>query len=168
MSMNRRFIITEEEKKSIRGQYFFEQSDSSREEKRFCHKGNTKNLDEIVGDDEAEDYIEGVQLRKSGIKGLTDVLELLKTARLHPKITDGGEDLAFKLVNNLKTYKPYNYFDETKKECNRAMDKIVELYKEDKHGEELVKDIEKVFEMDHVSNRAKEYIKHGLAMIKGE
>lgn len=168
MSMNRRFIITEEEKKSIRGQYFFEQSNSSREEKRFCHKGNTKNLDEIVGDDEAEDYIEGVQLRKSGIKGLTDVLELLKTARLHPKITDGGEDLAFKLVNNLKTYKPYNYFDETKKECNRAMDKIVELYKEDKHGEELVKDIEKVFEMDHVSNRAKEYIKHGLAMIKGE
>lgn len=168
MSMNRRFIITEEEKKSIRGQYFFEQSDSSKEEKRFCHKGNTKNLDEIVGDDEAEDYIDGVQLRKSGIKGLTDVLELLKTARLHPKITDGGEDLAFKLVNNLKTYKPYNYFDETKKECNRAMDKIVELYKEDKHGEELVKDIEKVFEMEHVSNRAKEYIKHGLAMIKGE
>jgi hypothetical protein len=168
MSMNRRFILTEEEKKSIRQQYFFEQSESSKEERRFCHKGNTKNLDEIVGGDDAEDYIEGVQLRKSGVNALTDVLELLKTARLHPKITDGGEDLAFKLVNNLKTYKPYNYFDETKKECNRAMDKIVELYKENKHGEELVKDIEKVFEMDHVSNRAKEYIKHGLAMIKGD
>lgn len=166
--MNRRFIITEDEKKSIRGQYFFEQQTTKSEEKRFCHKGNTKKLEEIVGDGDAEDYIEGVQLRGNGVNGLTDVLELLKTARLHPKITDGGEDLAFKLVNNLKTYKPYNYFDETKKECNRALDKIIELYKENKHGEELVKDIEKVFEMDHVSARAKEYIKHGLAMIKGE
>jgi len=165
--MNRRFIITEEEKKSIRGQYFFEQSSAKSDQKRFCHKGNTKSLEEIVGDGEAEDYIEGVQLRRNGINGLTDILELLKTARLHPKITDGGMDLASKLVNNLKTYKPYNYFDETKKECNRAMDKIIELYKENKHGEELVKDIEKVFKMDHVSDRAKEYMKHGLAMIKG-
>jgi hypothetical protein len=166
--MNRRFILTEEEKKSIRGQYFFEQSSAKSDQKRFCHKGNTKSLEEIVGDGEAEDYIEGVQLRRNGINGLTDILELLKTARLHPKITDGGMDLASKLVNNLKTYKPYNYFDETKKECNRAMDKIIELYKENKHGEELVKDIEKVFEMDHVSDRAKEYIKHGLSMIKGD
>ena len=165
--MNRRFILTEEEKKSIREQYFFEQSSSKSEQKRFCHKGNTKTLEEIVGDGEAEDYIEGVQLRKNGVNALTDILELLKTARLHPKISDGGMDLASKLVNNLKTYKPYNYFDETKKECNRSMDKIIELYKENKHGEELVKDIERVFEMDHVSDRAKEYMKHGLAMIKG-
>jgi hypothetical protein len=166
--MNRRFTITEEEKKSIRSQYFFEQSTPKSEEKRFCHKGNTKTLEEIVGDGEAEDYIEGVQLRKNGVNGLTDILELLKTARLHPKITDEGMDLASRLVNNLKTYKPYNYFDETKKECNRSIDKIIELYKENKHGEELVKDIEKVFEMDHVSARAKEYIKHGLAIIKGQ
>lgn len=124
-------------------------------------------MEEIVGDGEAEDYIEGVQLRNNGVNGLVDILELLKTARLHRNITDGGMDLVTKLVNNLKTYKPYNYFDETKKECNRAMDKIIELYKENKHGEELVKDIEKVFEMDHVSDRAKEYIKHGLDMIKG-
>lgn len=165
--MNRRFILTEEERKNIRSQYFFEQSTSKSEEKRFCHKGNTKTLEEIVGDGEAEDYIEGVQLRKNGVNALTDILELLKTARLHPKISDGGMDLASKLVNNLKTYKPYNYFDETKKECNRSMDKIIELYKENKHGEELVKDIERVFEMDHVSDRAKEYMKHGLAMIKG-
>ena len=168
MNMNRRFILTEEERKNIRGQYFFEQSTSKSEEKRFCHKGNTKTLEEIVGDGEAEDYIEGVQLRKNGVNALTDILELLKTARLHPKISDGGMDLASKLVNNLKTYKPYNYFDETKKECNRSMDKIIELYKENKHGEELVKDIEKVFEMDHVSDRSKEYMKHGLSMIKGE
>jgi hypothetical protein len=165
--MNRRFTITEEEKKSIRNQYFFEQSTPKSEEKRFCHKGNTKTLEEIVGDGEAEDYIEGVQLRKGGVNALTDILELLKTARMHPKITDGGMDLASKLVNNLKTYKPYNYFDETKKECNRSIDKIIELYKENKHGEELVKDIEKVFEMDHVSPRAKEYIKYGIDIIKG-
>jgi len=168
-SMERRFFLTEQERESIRKQYFFEQDSSSKnEEKRFCHKGNTKILDEIVGDMDGEDYIEGVKLRKSGVNGLTDTLELLKTLRLHPKITDGGEDLAFKLVNNLKSYKPYNYFDETKKQCNRAMDKIIELYKENEHGEELVKDIEKVFGLQHVSNRAKEYIKHGLAMIKGE
>lgn len=164
--MNRRFVLTEEEKKNIRSQYFFESP--TNEDKRFCHKGNVKTLEEIMGDDEGEDYIEGVKLRNAGVNGMADILELLKTARLHPKITDGGEDLAFKLVNNLKTYKPYNYFDETKKECNRAMDKIIELYKENKHGEELVKDIEKVFELEHVSARAKEFLKHGLAMIKGE
>lgn len=164
--MNRRFIVTEEEKKKIRSQYFFE--NSKQEDKRFCHKGNVKSLEEIVGDEEGEEYIQGVKLRNNGVNGLTDILELMKTARLHPNITDGGEDLAFKLVNNLKTYKPYNYFDETKQECNRAMDKIIELYKENKHGEELVKDIEKVFLMDHISARAKEFMKHGLSMIKGE
>lgn len=165
--MNRRFIISEEEKKSIRQKYFFEQSTKS-EEKRFCHKGNTKSLEEIIGPGEAEDYIEGIQLRPSGVNGLTDVLELLKAARLQKNITDGGMHLVTKLVNNLKTYKPYNYFDETKKECTRAMDKIIELYKENKHGEELVQDIEKVFEMDHVDGRAKEYIKHALDIIKGD
>lgn len=166
--MERRFTLTEEEKKNIRKQYFFEQSESSEGRKLFCHKGNTKQLEEIMGDEEGEDYIEGVKLRKSGVHGLTDTLELLKTLHLHPKISDGGIDLANRLVNNLKTYKPYNYFDETKKECNRAMDKIIELYKENEHGEELVKDIEKVFQIKHVSDRAKEFMKHGLSMIKGE
>ena len=141
--MERRFIVTEEEKKNIRKQYFFEQS-TEKTEKRFCHKGNTKSLEDIMGPENAEDYIEGVRLRNSGVRGLTDTLELLKTIHLHPNISDGGMDLANKLVSNLQTYKPYNYFDETKKECNRAMDKIIELYKENEHGEELVKDIETV------------------------
>ena len=48
------------------------------------------------------------------------------------------------------------------------MDKIIELYKENEHGEELVKDIEKVQGMQHVSARAKEFLKHGLNMIKGQ
>ena len=165
--MGKQFILTEEEKKNIRNFYFFEQSEKS-EEKRFCHKGNTKSLEEIVGDLEGEDYIEGVKLRKNGVNGLVDMLELLKTSRLHPQITDGGENLAFTVMNCLKAYKPYNYFEETTKSCNRSMDKIIELYKENKHGEELVKDIEKVYEMDHLSARAKEFLKHGLGMIKGE
>ena len=71
-------------------------------------------------------------------------------------------------MNHLKEFKPYNYFDETKKECNKAMDKIIELYKENEYGEELVKDIEKVYALSNVSQRAKEFLKHGLAMIKGE
>jgi 5,10-methylene-tetrahydrofolate dehydrogenase/methenyl tetrahydrofolate cyclohydrolase len=70
-------------------------------------------------------------------------------------------------MNNIKTFKPYNYFDETKKECNKAMDKIIELYKENESGEELVKHIEKVNAMNHVSPRAKEFLKHGISMIKG-
>jgi hypothetical protein len=47
------------------------------------------------------------------------------------------------------------------------MDKIIELYKEDEHGEELVKDIENVYGMAHVSARANEFLKHGMDMIKG-
>jgi hypothetical protein len=97
-----------------------------------------------------------------------DKLELLKTLRLHPKVSDGGEHLASEIMNHLKGFKPYNYFDETKKECGSAMDKIIELYKENEHGEELVKDIENVYRMQHVSPRAKEFLKHGMGMIKGQ
>lgn len=162
-----KFQITEEEKKEIRKNYFFEQSEK-KGDRKFCHSGNVKSLEEIVGGDDADDYIEGVKLRKGGINGMIDRLELLKTLRLHPKVSDGGEHLAFEIMNNLKTYKPYNYFDEARKECGSAMDKIIELYKENEHGEELVKDIEKVYGMSHVSPRAKEFLKHGMGMIKGQ
>jgi len=165
--MSKRFVLTEEEKDSIKKMYMIEQSEQ-KDDRKFCHGGNVKSLEDIVGSDELEDYIEGVQLRKNGINGLTDRLELLKTLRLHPTVTDGGEHLAFAIMNHLKDFKPYNYFDETKKECNKAMDKIIELYKENEHGEELVKDIEKVYAMSHVSARAKEFLKHGLGMIKGQ
>jgi hypothetical protein len=161
----KRFIVTEEEKQDIRKKYFFEQSEKT-EERNFCHKGNTKTLEEIMGDDDAEDYIKGVKLRKSGVKGLTDKLELLKTLRLHEPISDRGEHLAFDVMSHLDSFKPYNYFDETTKECNRAMDKIIELYKEDKHGEELVKDIEKIYDSEHLSPRAKEFMKKSIDIIK--
>ena len=163
----KRFTITESEIDSIKKLYMIEQSEE-KDDRKFCHGGNVKTLEEIVGDDEMEDYIEGVTIRKNGMNGLIDRLELLKTLRLHPKVSDGGEHLASEIMNNLKVYKPYNYFDETKKECNKAMDKIIELYKENESGEELVKDIEKVYAMNHVSARAKEFLKHGISMIKGQ
>ena len=165
--MKKGFKITESEKNEIKKLYINEESEV-KDERKFCHSGNVKTLDEIVGDDEYDDYIEGVKIRKNGINGLIDRLELLKTLRLHPKISDGGEHLAYEVMNNLKAYKPYNYFEESKKECNRAMDKIIELYKENEHGEELVKDIEKIYGSHHVSPRAKEFMKHTMGMIKGQ
>jgi hypothetical protein len=166
--MGTKFIITEQEKEEIKKLYLIEQSENKKDDRKFCHGGNTKSLEEIVGGDEMEDYIEGVQIRPNGVNGLVDKLELLKTLRIHPKVSDGGEHLASEIMNHLKTFKPYNYFDETKNECNSAMDKIIELYKENEHGEELVKDIEKVYAMQHVSPRAKEFLKHGIGMIKGQ
>jgi len=168
----KKFVITEEEKKQIRKNYFFEQNSS--EDKKFCHSGNVKSLNDIVGDDDVSDYVDGVKLRKNGLGGIIDRLELMKSLRLLDKISDGGEHLAFEVMNNLKSFKPYNYFDETKNECNKAMDKIIELYKENEHGDELVKDIEKVLALqsrnDEItpSPRTKEYLKRCLMLIKGK
>ena len=163
--MSKRFIVSEQEKNTIRKMYLIEEP---KDDRKFCHSGNVKTLEEIIGGDEAEDYIEGVKLRKGGINGLADRLELLKTMRLHPNITDGGEHLASEVMNSLKEFKPYNFFDENRKECTRAMDKIIELYKESEHGDELVKDIEKVYASQSHSPRAKEFMKHALSMIKGQ
>ena len=165
--MGKRFQLTESEIESIKKLYLIEQSEE-KDDKKFCHGGNVKTLEEIVGDDNTEDYIQGVKIRPTGVNGLVDRLELMKTLRLHPRVSDGGEHLAHDIMNHLKSFKPYNYFDETKKECGSAMDKIIELYKENEHGEELVKDIEKVYAMQHISPRAKEFLKHGLGMIKGQ
>ena len=164
--MGKRFQVTESDKETIKKLYLTEQSDEK--DKTFCHGGNIKSLEEIVGSDDIEDYIDGVQIRQNGVNGLVDKMELLKTLRLHPRVSDGGEHLANDIMNHIKTFKPYNYFDENKKECGSAMDKIIELYKENEHGEELVKDIEKVYGMQHVSPRAKEFLKHGISMIKGQ
>ena len=48
----------------------------------------------------------------------------------------------------------------------KAMDKVLELYKESEHGEELVKDIEKVLRHHEPSARAKEYLKRCLVLVK--
>jgi len=66
IGMSKRFVLTEEEKESIKKLYMIEQSEE-KEDRKFCHGGNVKTLEDIVGSDELEDYIEGVQLRKNGV-----------------------------------------------------------------------------------------------------
>lgn len=165
--MSKRFIVTEEEKLKIRKLYLLENSET-KEDRNFCHSGNVKSLDEIVGDDETEDYVPGIKFRKKGINSLVDRIELLKVIRNIDGVDDGGEHIAYSIMNDLKSFKPYNYFDETKKECNKVMDKIIELYKENEYGEDLVKDIEKVYRMSFISPRAKEFLKHSLNIVRGK
>ena len=43
---------------------------------------------------------------------------------------------------------------------------LIELYKENEHGEELVKDIEKVLKHADPTPRAKEYLKRCLTLVK--
>jgi len=162
--MGKRFIVSEFEKNDIRKLYLAEEE---KQERKFCHSGNVKSLEEIMGDEEPEDYVQGVKLRKSGIRGLTDKLELLKSMRLVPAISDGGEHLAHEIMNTMKNFKPYRFYDDARRECLDAMDKIIELYKENEHGEELVKDIEKAMGHGHISQQAREYLKRGLEYIKG-
>lgn len=163
--MSIKFSITEEEKNNIRDLYLMEQE----ENKRFCHAKNVKSLDDILGNqDGTEDYIKGVKLRMNGVNGLTDMIEALKTIRLYPSISDGGEHLSYQVANILKSFKPYNYFDETNKQCLGAMDKIIQLYKENEHGEELVKDLEKLYTSNSLSPKAKEYTRFCIETLKGK
>lgn len=165
--MKRRFIISEEERQTIRSMYKI--NEQKKEDERFCHAKNTKTIEEILGDTEgAEDYIKGVKIRKSGVNGLTDMFEALKTMRLYPSISDGGEHLSYQVAQILKSLKPYNYFDPILKKCDPVMNKIIELYKENEHGEELVKDIEKVYASSATSAKAKEYMKYCLNLVKGK
>jgi len=168
MVMGKRLVLSEEDYKDIRGLYKLnEQEQESQEEKMFCNKSNTKSIHDIIGSDDFEDYIEGIKLRKNGVHGLVDKLEVLKTMRLFPQITDGGVDLSHQIATTLQEFKPYNYFDETNKKCHKVMDKIIELYKENEHGEDLVNDIQKVYSLSYLDPRAKEFLKHGLTIIKG-
>lgn len=163
--MSKKFKLTESEKNEIQKLYSINES-SPVEERKFCHGGNVKKIEDIIGSDENEDYIDGIKIRKGGINGIVDKLELLKVVRLLDKLSDGGENLAFTIMNDIKGFKPYKFYDETRKECITAMDKIIELYKENEHGEELVKDIEKVMNSHHINPRAKEFLKHSINIIR--
>jgi len=55
--MSKRFVLSEEEKESIKKLYLIEQSEENGDRK-FCHGGNVKTLEDIVGTDELEDYID--------------------------------------------------------------------------------------------------------------
>lgn len=139
------------------------------EVKLRCTTDNIASLDKIVGSpNDFKNYTSRISRRIGGIKGIIDALELLKTLRLHPELEDKGEHLAYDLLNQLKEYNNKNYYDEVTKNCIPAMEKVVELYKEDENGEELIKDIEKVLAHPYPSQRAKEYLKQCLVLGKGD
>jgi hypothetical protein len=152
-----------------------EGAEETTESKPRCLTTNTMSLDEINGDsDSFRPYSDSINKRNGGVTGIIDTLDLLKTIRLNKNITDGGEHLSYDLLNHLNKFRNRNYFDETSNVCQSATEKIIELYKENEHGNELVKDIEKVLALqsrnDEItpSPRTKEYLKRCLMLIKGK
>ena len=138
-----------------------------------CLPENTISLDEMVGQsDEFTRYSPGVSKRRNGVNSMVDTLGILNNIRLFKDVKDGGSHLAYEMMNNLNKFRNKNYFDETNQKCNKAMDKVIELYKENEHGTELVKDIEKVLNLQTKedeytpSPRAKEYLKRCLVLVK--
>lgn len=139
-----------------------------------CIPENIISLDEIVGrSDEYSRYTPSIDKRLSGVNSMVDTLGILNNLRLFKDVKDGGSHLAYEMMNNLNRFRNKNYYDETSGNCNKAMDKIIELYKENEHGSELVKDIEKVLNLQTrednytPSARAKEYLKQSLNLVKG-
>jgi len=152
-----------------------EDTEETSESKPRCLTTNSMSLDEIVGDsDSFRPYSDSINKRNGGVTGIIDTLDLLKTIRLNKNITDGGEHLSYDLLNHLNKFRNRNYYDETSSVCQSATEKIIELYKENEHGNELVKDIEKVLALqsrnDEItpSPRTKEYLKRCLMLIKGK
>lgn len=146
-----------------------------KEEKPRCVRENIIPLDEIVGkSSEYVTYAPGVTKRKLGVSSMVDTLGILNNLRLFKDIKDGGSHLAYDMMHHLNKFRNKNYFDETSNQCNKAMDKIIELYKENEHGTELVKDIERVLNLQTKddeytpSPRAKEYLKRCLELVKGK
>ena len=159
--------IKESDIRKVIRRYILENEGELEEKKPRCLTDNTIPLDEIVGiSDDYSDYTSNVKKRLNGIKGMVDSLDILRTLRLHPNIGDGGEHLSYELMNHLNKFRNKHYFDETNSDCHSAMDKVIELYKENEHGEELVKDIEKVLKHNDPTPRAKEYLKRCLMLIK--
>ena len=147
---------------------------SKKDKKPRCIPENVISLDEIVGRaDEYSKYSPGVTKRLSGVNSMVDTLAILNNIRLLKDIKDGGTHLAYEMMNNLNKFRNKNYYDETTGGCHKAMDKIIELYKENEHGTELVKDIERVLNLQTredeytPSSRAKEYLKQSINLIKG-
>lgn len=164
----KKIVINENDiKKSIRKHLLENEGGEQKEVKQRCLTTNVVPLDSIVGKPkDYKNYTSDMYVRDGGVAGMVDALDVLKTLRLHPNVKDGGENIAYNLMNHLNTFRNKNYFDETNNGCLRAMDKVVELYKENEHGEELVKDIEKVLKHQDPTPRAKEYLKRCLNLIK--
>jgi len=152
-----------------------EQSEKQGEKAPRCVPENVIPLDEIVGTaDEYDNYAPGVNKRKLGVNSMVDTLGILNNIRLFKDVKDGGSHLAYDMMHHLNKFRNKNYYDEASNQCTKAMDKIIELYKENEHGTELVKDIERVLNLQTKddaytpSPRAKEYLKRCLALVKGE
>lgn len=164
--MSKKFINESLLKKIVR-RNLLEQSESQTENKPRCVAGNIIPLDDIVGPSKNfKNYTSNLYKREGGIHGMVDTIDMLRTLRLHPDIKDGGEHLAYNLMNHLNSFRNKNYYDETDGGCLKAMDKVIELYKENEHGEELVRDIEKVLGHPDPTPRAKEYLKRCLVLVK--
>ena len=173
----KKYIINEEKLREKIRLHILEQSapKTNEGEKERCLTTNTIDLNELVGKaNEFYQYANGVTKRKSGVNSLADTLGILNNLRLFKSISDGGEHLSYEMLNHLNKFRNKNYFDETTGNCHRAMDKIVDLYKECEHGTELVKDIEKILNIQTKddeytpSARAKEYLKQCLNLLKGK
>lgn len=139
-----------------------------------CMPENVIPLDEIVGrSDEYAKYTPGITKRISGINSMVDTLGVLNNIRLFKDVKDGGSHLSYEMMNHLNKFRNKNYYDETTGDCHKAMDKIIELYKESEYGTELVKDIEKVLNLQTredeytPSSRTKEYLKQSINLIRG-
>jgi hypothetical protein len=161
-------------KKILLEQPEMESKGKKKEKKTRCIPENVMSLDEIAGrSDEYSRYSSGINKRSSGVNSMVDTLGILNNLRLFKDVKDGGSHLAYEMMNHLNKFRNKNYYDETSGDCHKAMDKIIELYKENEHGTELVKDIEKVLNLQTKedeytpSTRAKEYLKQSLNLIKG-
>lgn len=166
-----KYLIHEDKLRSIIKKYINEENNmepksETTEAKLNCVPENSLPLDEIVGpSDNFRNYTTSMLKRDGGINGMVDTLDMLRTLRLHD-VDDGGQHLAYNLMNHINKFRNKNYFDETSGKCHKAMDKVVELYKENEHGEDLVKDIEKVLKHSDTAPRAKEYLKRCLVLVK--
>lgn len=176
-----KYIINEEKLRKTIRRIILEQSVESvenkgnEEQKPRCLTNNIVPLDMLVGKaDEFDSYSPGVTKRKAGVNSLVDTLGILNNLRLFKSITDGGAHLAYNMMDQLNQFRNKNYYDETTGECHKAMDKVIDLYKENEHGTELVKDIERVLNLQirddeyTPSPRAKEYLKQCINLAKGQ
>jgi hypothetical protein len=171
------YTIKESELRKIIRRTILEEENMEMKEvkdKPRCVPENVVPLEEIVGTaDDYSEYAPGVSKRKLGVNSMVDTLGILNNLRLFRDIKDGGAHLAYDMMHHLNKFRNKNYYDETSNGCNKAMDKIIELYKENEHGTELVKDIERVLNLQTKddeytpSPRAKEYLKRCLELVKG-
>ena len=176
----KKYRLSEGDVNRIIGKVLSEQSEKKPSSKKTeiqprCLPETVVPLTEIVGfADEYIKYSPGVAKRRSGVNSMVDTLGILNNIRLFKDVKDGGSHLAYEMMNGLNRFRNKHYYDETTNECRKAMDKVVELYKENEHGTELVKDIERVLNLQTKddeftpSPRTKEYLKQCINLVKGQ